>query len=71
MICGKCKANLPNLKGKIRCRCGHANYGKDAGLGDTVQRVVARVIGDTECGGCKKRRDLLNRLVPYEDGATD
>ena len=37
------------------------------GLGDTVERLIKKVtFGKVKpCGGCKKRRDTLNRLVPY------
>jgi len=39
---------------------------RDRGLGDTIKRVTAAV-GIKACGGCQKRADLLNRLVPYSD----
>jgi hypothetical protein len=34
------------------------------GLGDTIAKVT-RALGIKECGGCKKRKEALNRLVPY------
>jgi len=42
----------------------------DTGLGDTVSRVINKVSGGKvkECGGCKKRKDFLNDLVPYDTG---
>lgn len=34
------------------------------GLGDTVAKVLKRV-GIKPCGGCKKRQERLNKLLPY------
>lgn len=34
------------------------------GLGDTVAKITSR-FGIRPCGGCERRRDLLNRWVPY------
>lgn len=39
---------------------------KDKGLGDTLKRATAAV-GIRPCGGCQKRAELLNRLVPYDN----
>ncbi len=48
------------------------------GLGDTfdklttwsgVKRVMKAVTGDAECGGCGKRKEALNALVPYSKGS--
>lgn len=44
------------------------------GLGDAIERVtqatgikaVVEYFGGGECGGCKKRRDALNRAVPFK-----
>jgi hypothetical protein len=38
---------------------------KSKGLGDTIKRITEK-IGIKQCGGCKKRQDALNRLVPYK-----
>ena len=48
---------------------GH-DWETDAGLGDTVSRVIKKVSKGKikECGGCQKRRDILNRMVPYSRG---
>ena len=35
------------------------------GLGDTIKKVTDK-LGIKQCGGCKKRQDALNRLVPYK-----
>jgi len=37
------------------------------GLGDTVEKLIKRVTRGRikPCGRCRKRRDLLNRLIPY------
>ncbi len=38
------------------------------GLGDTVARVIKKATGGLvkPCGGCKKRQEILNKLVPYK-----
>ena len=36
------------------------------GLGDAVERVT-EAVGIKSCGGCKKRRDKLNKLVPFSE----
>jgi len=36
------------------------------GLGDAVERV-AESVGIKSCGGCKRRRDKLNKLVPFKE----
>jgi hypothetical protein len=43
-------------------------YG-DKGLGDTVSRAIDSISGGTirECGGCKKRKEYLNGLLPYQE----
>ena len=47
---------------------------KDKGLGDTVaaitkatgiEKAVTKLNGGRPCGGCKKRRKILNRIFPY------
>jgi hypothetical protein len=38
---------------------------KSKGLGDTIKKVTDK-LGIKQCGGCKKRQDALNRLVPYK-----
>lgn len=37
------------------------------GLGDTVSYAIKKVTSGSvkECGGCKKRKEWLNRNVPY------
>lgn len=35
------------------------------GLGDTIKKVTDK-LGIKQCGGCKKRQEALNRLVPYK-----
>jgi hypothetical protein len=37
---------------------------KSRGLGDTIAKMTLAV-GIKPCGGCKKRAELLNKLVPY------
>jgi len=45
---------------------GH-DWSADEGFGDTVSRVIKKVSKGKlkECGGCKKRRETLNRMIPY------
>jgi hypothetical protein len=37
---------------------------KSRGLGDTIEKAT-KAFGVSSCGGCKKRRDKLNKMVPY------
>lgn len=46
----------------------HANVVQPAplrGLGDVVARITPAV-GIKPCGGCKKRQEALNRIVPFK-----
>jgi hypothetical protein len=43
---------------------GARQAGAPLGLGDLVSRLTHRV-GIAECGGCRRRRSLLNRLVVW------
>ena len=36
------------------------------GLGDAIARATTAV-GIRPCGGCKKRQEALNRLVPFKE----
>jgi hypothetical protein len=40
----------------------------DSGLGDTISRVIKTVTHGkvNECNGCEKRKEFLNRVVPYK-----
>jgi cell wall-associated NlpC family hydrolase len=38
---------------------------RDRGLGDTIARAT-QALGIKPCGGCKKRQEWLNRVLPYE-----
>tara|TARA_Y100001938_G_C7722420_1_gene250600 strand:+ start:175 stop:336 length:162 start_codon:yes stop_codon:yes gene_type:complete len=35
------------------------------GLGDTIKKITDKM-GVKQCGGCRKRQEQLNRLVPYD-----
>lgn len=35
------------------------------GLGDTIEKATS-ALGIKSCGGCKRRRDKLNKLIPYK-----
>jgi len=37
---------------------------RSRGLGDTISKIT-HALHISECGGCAKRRELLNKLVPY------
>ena len=42
------------------------------GLGDTVEKIfkatgVSKLTGSKDCKGCKKRKEFLNKLLPYKD----
>ena len=43
---------------------------KSRGLGDTVEKAIKKATrGKVKpCVGCKKRRDVLNTLLPYKGG---
>ena len=40
----------------------------DFGLGDTISRVIKTITYGkvNECNGCEKRKEFLNRVVPYK-----
>ena len=43
---------------------------KSRGCGDTIAKIVAIVQKitkqHTECHGCKKRQEFLNKILPYK-----
>ena len=45
------------------------NNNKSRGLGDTIKKVIDKVtFGKVkQCGGCKKRREAMNKILPYGD----
>ena len=43
---------------------GCASCGQMRGLGDAIARVTDAV-GIPKCGGCAKRQELLNKIVPF------
>lgn len=36
------------------------------GFGDTIEKMT-RKLGIKSCGGCKRRRDKLNKIAPYKN----
>ena len=44
-------------------------FGHDKGLGDTVSRAINSITGGKikECGGCQKRKEYLNKKIPYRN----
>jgi hypothetical protein len=63
--------NLLGLSNPIKPPCYKCNKNKtkSRGLGDTVKNVISKVTGGKvkPCGGCKKRQEALNKLMPYKD----
>lgn len=49
------KSDIEAMRGK---------FDKIRGLGDVISKVT-KAVGIRECGGCKKRREALNRMVPF------
>ena len=48
-----------------RLKAQMASNPPSQGLGDTVAKVT-KALGVQPCGGCKKRQERLNRMVPYK-----
>ena len=44
-------------------------FEKSTGFGDTVSKAIKTLSGGRikECGGCARRRALLNRMIPYKE----
>ena len=42
---------------------------RSRGLGDTVKKAIDKITrGKVKpCGGCEKRRKILNKMIPYGD----
>ena len=40
---------------------------KSKGAGDTIKKIMDK-LGIPQCGGCKQRQEILNRLIPYKKG---
>ena len=40
----------------------------DYGLGDTLSRIIKTVTNGklNECNGCEKRKEFLNKIIPYK-----
>ena len=47
-------------------------FGHDRGIGDTISRAIKTVTRGSmnECGGCKKRKEYLNKLIPFRNPQT-
>lgn len=56
---------LPGDETDFECPHG-AKWGRpmDRGFGDTLERLFKAIGFKKKCGGCKKRRDKLNKLMP-------
>ena len=57
------------------CPLGHpwGYEGRSRGLGDTVAKVIKAVTFGRlrPCGGCRKRRSWLNKVIPYRKRSRD
>ncbi|SVB59241.1 uncharacterized protein METZ01_LOCUS212095 [marine metagenome] len=44
-------------------------FGHDKGIGDTISRVIKTVSRGKikECGGCQKRKEYLNKKIPFRN----
>ena len=40
---------------------------KSKGAGDTIKKILDK-LNIPQCGGCKRRQEILNRLIPYNKG---
>jgi len=61
-VCQQCGRRFQLLSDKPpRRNCPRA---PSRGLGDTIAKLT-RFFGIRPCGGCKKRRGQLNKLIPY------
>jgi len=56
-----------------RRNCTSVAPKESRGLGDTVAKAIHTVTGGLvkPCGGCKKRQEALNNLLPYRDHDPD
>ncbi len=59
--CIYCRLTIPSDREGVGCFCSGIK-----GLGDAVHYGLAAIgIKSRGCGGCSKRRVILNRLVPF------
>jgi len=63
LICSE-NTNKPSAR-KARKKLGIKK--KSRGFGDTVKKVIDTFTGEKvkQCGGCKKRQEALNKMMPY------
>jgi hypothetical protein len=47
------------------------NSNPSRGLGDSAKKFIQKMGVKKQCGGCKKRQAMLNRLVPYKKKDTE
>lgn len=62
--CPKCGLKLRNVVLPVRHKC------KVKGLGDVIAKVT-KFFGIKECGGCKKRREALNKAFPSRNSESE
>ena len=53
------------IEGIIRQTTENPLPEKSRGLGDTIAKMTSK-LGIKPCGGCKKRQEKLNKIVPYK-----
>jgi len=58
------KSTHPNQKDRAK-----TSNNNSRGLGDTIKKAIDKVTRGKvkQCGGCKKRQEKLNKLLPYGD----
>jgi len=66
-VCRICDKNTDPPKDVPRIK--KQKVKKSKGLGDTVKKIIDTVTrGKVKpCGGCKKRQEALNKLMPYKN----
>ena len=67
--CPQCHAKYRGDGPVRRCPCGHG-MPKPIGIGDLIEHAIKWVTRGRikPCGGCRRRRDRLNRLWPFSGG---
>lgn len=66
---GICRHNQKPIQDNAEAdECPHSTGRKfeSRGIGDSVAKAIQKATGKKPCGGCAKRRDLLNKALPYK-----
>jgi|GEM_PF-2384525 hypothetical protein len=64
-----CEKNTSNPQESVSFKKLEKFKNRSKGFGDTIKKVISKVTGGKlkQCGGCKKRQEALNKLMPYKD----